>query len=837
MDSPQIARSDGALQIQAVRPGTTDLRRPIYALQEEDGAPGLYKLLICDFENTNDPDRPDTPPPSYHKYELPVLRLAIPTPDTGRLRSSSPHTDDSQESQTSWSELQYVPRTFLEQNRPKSEDTQPSETDSSKNTKNLLARVRWMVQKREKGIKIRTKRPDEEINRKVSAVRLERISVTVPPSPAEKNSTIINGSPEVDHSSVFELDGQPIPSSGHKTDSKAYSMLQTVSTANPETNMEVLNTVEHDPILHPNEISSIVPTPKRGLSLIRPEGHSWSSPIFPEDLKIRLKSITRSPLGGAAVPISPLSPTSPGLGSPLRRSNAFSDHHGKPGNLQGAADECQTSYFCPTLKETSFDAPHRSLPKLIVPINPSFGRNSGKQTTGSMAPRRSVNEDLDDDFSGKEVIVSPNLAEECNKSSINLSVSMPCRGEVVENSILPPETSVDSHGKYPEVVSSQMQPAAFHSMGAVNAQNNIYHRGSTKRYYKQANPIVALIAEVSRAFLDNIIYSVSALRDRYGPEPPVPDGHVRVRWTCSCGEHLYDDYQENRSGAAAELQAHLNRVPYQTLTGPPSSHPSSDKSSIFSANSPCPPTPQSSWSSPTSNTPSTPWSPPDFAKQPAGVTTNTPFNVNFRPYIEPLWLFTCLNEGKWSTKLRHLDVNSSKITSDKDLALALSGLYKQVNRKWYKFLKLRGLTNIRFVQFELHRNRYADISRVPALPEPGTSDYEFQSSELMPPVGSTYLMHLFKHPEDYDDELITYLRTPKRRVRLEVGIGWGLQLVEGFLPERVWALILGLFGLASLVFAVVWTVMKDDVQGAFGIAGWMLTAAALVIAWVQTWVD
>jgi len=94
-------------------------------------------------------------------------------------------------------------------------------------------------------------------------------------------------------------------------------------------------------------------------------------------------------------------------------------------------------------------------------------------------------------------------------------------------------------------------------------------------------------------------------------------------------------------------------------------------------------------------------------------------------------------------------------------------------------------------------------------------------------------MHLFKHPEDYDDELITYFRTPKRRGRLEVGTGWGLQLVEGFLPERV----LGFFGLASLVFVAVWSLMRDDVQGAFGVAGCMLTAAALVMAWVQTWVD
>jgi len=190
--------------------------------------------------------------------------------------------------------------------------------------------------------------------------------------------------------------------------------------------------------------------------------------------------------------------------------------------------------------------------------------------------------------------------------------------------------------------------------------------------------------------------------------------------------------------------------------------------------------------------------------------------------------------------MRHLDVNSSKINSDKDLAISLGALHTQVNRnKWYKILKLRGLINIKFVQFELHRNRYADISCSPAVPNPHFPEgYEFTPHELTPPVGSNYLMHLFKHPEDYDDELITYLRTPKRRDRLEIGTGWGLQLVEGFLAERVWAMIAGLFVCGSLAFAIAWSTMRDgDMQGAFGVAGWMVAVAGLMITSVQGVVD
>jgi len=140
-------------------------------------------------------------------------------------------------------------------------------------------------------------------------------------------------------------------------------------------------------------------------------------------------------------------------------------------------------------------------------------------------------------------------------------------------------------------------------------------------------------------------------------------------------------------------------------------------------------------------------------------------------------------------------------------------------------------------QFEVHRNRYADIRKSPDMPAPGL-DYEFQPNDLVPPVGSNYLMHLFRHPEDYDGELVAYLRTPKKRGRLEFGVGWGINLVEGFLPERVWAFVVGFFALCSLVFAITWACRKgDDVQGAFGVASWICTLATLAVGWAQACLD
>ncbi|GAB1735012.1 hypothetical protein NU219Hw_g84t1 [Hortaea werneckii] len=146
------------------------------------------------------------------------------------------------------------------------------------------------------------------------------------------------------------------------------------------------------------------------------------------------------------------------------------------------------------------------------------------------------------------------------------------------------------------------------------------------------------------------------------------------------------------------------------------------------------------------------------------------------------------------------------IRSDKDLAIALRNHYFEVNNKWWRALKLRGLATIDFVQFEVHQNRFADIRKSPDMPLPG-QDYAFEPGDLMPPVGSKYLLHLFRHPQDYDGEMITYLRIPKKNGRLGLGRG--------------------------LVFGAVWASKKQDVQGAFGVAAWVCTLAGLALGWLQ----
>lgn len=95
-------------------------------------------------------------------------------------------------------------------------------------------------------------------------------------------------------------------------------------------------------------------------------------------------------------------------------------------------------------------------------------------------------------------------------------------------------------------------------------------------------------------------------------------------------------------------------------------------------------------------------------------------------------------------------------------------------------------------------------------------------------------MHFFHNPgcAPTFDELLT--RMPKRaagRLILEptksTEIGWGVHFIEE--PDWVKICLLAFFVLfLSLFFAILWTLRMGDIQGGFGVAGFVAAAAVLV---------
>jgi hypothetical protein len=78
-------------------------------------------------------------------------------------------------------------------------------------------------------------------------------------------------------------------------------------------------------------------------------------------------------------------------------------------------------------------------------------------------------------------------------------------------------------------------------------------------------------ADTISGLAEGVRRCASWLERHAGREPAILEDHVRVRWTCNCGEHLFDDFKELRPGAAADLEAVLNKERPASHHGTPSS--------------------------------------------------------------------------------------------------------------------------------------------------------------------------------------------------------------------------------------------------------------------------
>lgn len=121
-------------------------------------------------------------------------------------------------------------------------------------------------------------------------------------------------------------------------------------------------------------------------------------------------------------------------------------------------------------------------------------------------------------------------------------------------------------------------------------------------------------------------------------------------------------------------------------------------------------------------------------------------------------------------------------------------------------------------------------------------EYHYEPCDLVPPVGENLMAHWFNHPEDADTETMTCLLSPKKRKdKLKVcpkarrSVGWGIHIVEGWIILRLWLLVMLFIVIGSLIFGVCWTILKSDIQGAFGVSAYIVTVLALVLGILQMW--
>ncbi|KAF2876003.1 hypothetical protein BDV95DRAFT_537787 [Massariosphaeria phaeospora] len=883
-------------------------------LQEEKDSPGKFQLVV-DIDSKRDNSSDASPPNSVAPKKLYANLHGLPSlgydvSDLYRTQKSSPPTSPQKDRQE-WSDLDAIPPDFLQKVVPDWNVTF-SRSDSTVSTQSRkLADIKARIKKSGKGFVVRLLKGSNGDTNQVAEVELGQQTAGELVLPQELGSGLpraeLDGTvlPEAQHvseneqSAPFEIGtsnepGIQPPSTVHSPPlSQAVldarfrnSIVSEEGFSDAETLIpdvrSISDRLEEDftdvePFSRDNSVflartasvSSIVKTPTRGLSLVGPvrrvekgtrarvPGKAARSNLHRSDARKSVKFRTHNTFSSIAAGSASLPPPEDMYSITRRR---LLDPQGQPETQDDSAPDDYNTWQHPIRQKQTGK---QKLPR----------RSSAEELARALKPKSRLR--LQTDVAAKSSSTSPvnrrrasprtHKPSSSSSSSIHIAETnqhapSPAWSEVhpsdelreaLEEAFGTVNESMDRIRERPKTVPRIEEPVSEENTGDISLPPELEIRSIP---VNTRNPMVTFCGLALSALAEKAFDGLHALRERYGSERPVAPNHVRVRWTCTCGEPLYDDFIEQRPGAARLLEAYLNRPRSHTAPSPKSrTSTSTSTSSIFSSASTLA-TPASTYNSSSSG-----WSASNAPSKhsPPQLSAANPFAWPMNGYAPESWLLTCANEGRFTPKLVHVDVNAARIRSDKDLALALRAHYEQLNRPWRRWARLRGLTTIEFVQFEVHRNRFADIRAAPSMPpatcsststststtstasdaspSPSPHPYTFSPVDLIPPVGSAYLLHLFTHPADYDGELITYLRAPKRRARLECGMGWGISLVEGFLAQRVWGVVLAAFGVGSVVFAVTWSVREGDVQGAFGVAGWVVAVAGLVVGGVQGW--
>jgi hypothetical protein len=113
--------------------------------------------------------------------------------------------------------------------------------------------------------------------------------------------------------------------------------------------------------------------------------------------------------------------------------------------------------------------------------------------------------------------------------------------------------------------------------------------------------------------------------------------------------------------------------------------------------------------------------------------------------------------------------------------------------------------------------------------------------KLSPPVGPQLMMSLFNDPDSIQSGAALIMQQLPKRLNgklyspcFEQEEAWGIYYEEGWNWAKIWLFLAIGFFLPSLVFGVLWGILKRDVQGAFGIASWWMTGATIILGVIGT---
>lgn len=98
------------------------------------------------------------------------------------------------------------------------------------------------------------------------------------------------------------------------------------------------------------------------------------------------------------------------------------------------------------------------------------------------------------------------------------------------------------------------------------------------------------------------------------------------------------------------------------------------------------------------------------------------------------------------------------------------------------------------------------------------------------------MMDYFTDPDGIDPDLTFVLNQLPKRASGELEThpdnlvdAWGIYFREGWDWTRICWILGSVFFLPSLLFGVLWAVLKNDIQGGFGVAAWWVPVSAVFL--------
>jgi len=221
------------------------------------------------------------------------------------------------------------------------------------------------------------------------------------------------------------------------------------------------------------------------------------------------------------------------------------------------------------------------------------------------------------------------------------------------------------------------------------------------------------------------------------------------------------------------------------------------------------------------------------------------------PQPQDIHLLACMHSEQYG-KLLHQDCIDT-INTDRQLFWFFRQQFTRCRGSLRTILSLKRVKGIYFVKFNLFMSGSVEVrhhndccenncecippqSHVEPSPQ---AEYRCKPAGPLkggPPILPDILSHFFAKPSciNEQDNLILN-RLPKRicgELHGEIGEaveGWGIYYQEGWDGDIIKLVIFMMFLIGSLLFGVLWSCFKMDVQGAFGVSAYVITAGAIFI--------